>query len=356
MSPSATCAPRASVSRVPVPVSQTSAAPARVVATPKPHASAITRHDVRRKPQPGRRSVPAVSNRAATAPTSGKRAWVYMAAWPSADASSIRVTSTSSARAMLVLATSRAAVVARKMLISRTARERSTPVAVRGAGLTSVDMVEPLGTGWTRTTVAVPACAPLGNRLGGARGLPSGGVSHRIFTTSVASVYPHYVAKVEKKGRTQAELDEVIAWLTGFDEAALRDASRGRHDVRGLLRRRHPQPACLADHRLGVRREGPGGRGPAHAADPLPRQARRRARQGPPDGEGAAGVERDRNDSESCARDHPVRWSQATTRITLSRAGRTGRGTRCRPARSGGRAARARAGSSSSRRCRTGCR
>ncbi|XBB65390.1 DUF2200 domain-containing protein [Nocardioides sp. WV_118_6] len=45
---------------------------------------------------------------------------------------------------------------------------------------------------------------------------------HRIFTTSVASVYPHYVSKVERKGRTQAELDEVITWLTGFDEAALR--------------------------------------------------------------------------------------------------------------------------------------
>ena len=44
---------------------------------------------------------------------------------------------------------------------------------------------------------------------------------HRIFATSVASVYPHYVAKVEKKGCTKAELDEVIAWLTGFDEAAL---------------------------------------------------------------------------------------------------------------------------------------
>ena len=43
----------------------------------------------------------------------------------------------------------------------------------------------------------------------------------RIFTTSVASVYPHYVAKVERKGRTQAELDQVICWLTGFDEAAL---------------------------------------------------------------------------------------------------------------------------------------
>ncbi len=38
---------------------------------------------------------------------------------------------------------------------------------------------------------------------------------------SFSSVYPLYVAKVEKKGRTQAEVDEVIEWLTGFDEAAL---------------------------------------------------------------------------------------------------------------------------------------
>jgi hypothetical protein len=43
----------------------------------------------------------------------------------------------------------------------------------------------------------------------------------RIFTTSVASVYPHYVNKVQKKGRTTSELDQVIAWLTGFDEATL---------------------------------------------------------------------------------------------------------------------------------------
>jgi hypothetical protein len=43
----------------------------------------------------------------------------------------------------------------------------------------------------------------------------------RIFTVSFASVYPHYVAKVEKKGRTQAELGQVIEWLTGFDQAAL---------------------------------------------------------------------------------------------------------------------------------------
>ncbi|MFL6136160.1 MAG: DUF2200 domain-containing protein [Nocardioidaceae bacterium] len=45
----------------------------------------------------------------------------------------------------------------------------------------------------------------------------------RIFGTSFASVYPHYVTKVERKGRTKAELDEVIQWLTGFDEAALRN-------------------------------------------------------------------------------------------------------------------------------------
>lgn len=44
---------------------------------------------------------------------------------------------------------------------------------------------------------------------------------HRIFTTSVASVYPAYVAKVERKGRTTAELHAVITWLTGFDDATL---------------------------------------------------------------------------------------------------------------------------------------
>jgi hypothetical protein len=43
----------------------------------------------------------------------------------------------------------------------------------------------------------------------------------RIFTTPFASVYPHYVTKVEKKGRTEAELHQVIEWLTGFDQDAL---------------------------------------------------------------------------------------------------------------------------------------
>ena len=43
----------------------------------------------------------------------------------------------------------------------------------------------------------------------------------RIFTVSVASVYPHFVTKVEKKGRSKAELDQVIEWLTGFDASEL---------------------------------------------------------------------------------------------------------------------------------------
>lgn len=46
-------------------------------------------------------------------------------------------------------------------------------------------------------------------------------MSHRIFTTAVSDVYPHYVAKVEKKGRTVAELHEVMRWLTGYDEEQL---------------------------------------------------------------------------------------------------------------------------------------
>ncbi|MBM7516437.1 DUF2200 domain-containing protein [Nocardioides nitrophenolicus] len=44
---------------------------------------------------------------------------------------------------------------------------------------------------------------------------------HRIFSTSVSSVYFHYVAKVERKGRTRDELDEAICWLTGFSPAEL---------------------------------------------------------------------------------------------------------------------------------------
>lgn len=44
---------------------------------------------------------------------------------------------------------------------------------------------------------------------------------HRVFSISVASVYPHYLAKAEKKGRTKAEVDEIIRWLTGHSQQSL---------------------------------------------------------------------------------------------------------------------------------------
>jgi hypothetical protein len=44
---------------------------------------------------------------------------------------------------------------------------------------------------------------------------------HRIYTTSVESVYPYYVAKAEKKGRKKAEVDAVICWLTGYSQKEL---------------------------------------------------------------------------------------------------------------------------------------
>ena len=45
--------------------------------------------------------------------------------------------------------------------------------------------------------------------------------THRIFKTSFASVYPHYIHKAEKKGRTKKEVDKVICWLTGYNPQAL---------------------------------------------------------------------------------------------------------------------------------------
>src|SRR3546814_19760434 len=45
--------------------------------------------------------------------------------------------------------------------------------------------------------------------------------NHRIYSISVASVYLHYIAKAEKKGRTKAEVDEIFRWLTGYSPKAL---------------------------------------------------------------------------------------------------------------------------------------
>ena len=53
---------------------------------------------------------------------------------------------------------------------------------------------------------------------------------HRIYTISVASVYPHYVAKAEKKGRTKAEVDWIILWLTGYSPEAFETLLADRTD------------------------------------------------------------------------------------------------------------------------------
>lgn len=53
---------------------------------------------------------------------------------------------------------------------------------------------------------------------------------HRIYTMSFASVYPHYITKAEKKGRTKAEVDEIIHWLTGYDQTQLNELLEEERD------------------------------------------------------------------------------------------------------------------------------
>jgi hypothetical protein len=79
----------------------------------------------------------------------------------------------------------------------------------------------------------------------------------RFFTMTVASVYPLYLAKVERKGRTRDELDAVILWLTGYDEAEL-----GRHLAAGTTfadffagARLNPNAALITGLICGVRVE-----------------------------------------------------------------------------------------------------
>jgi hypothetical protein len=58
---------------------------------------------------------------------------------------------------------------------------------------------------------------------------------HRIFQFSFATIYPLYVAKVERKGRSSAEVDQVICWLTGYDESGLRRAVSDGVDMEGFF-------------------------------------------------------------------------------------------------------------------------
>lgn len=54
----------------------------------------------------------------------------------------------------------------------------------------------------------------------------------KIFTTAFASVYPHYIQKAERKGRSASEVHEIICWLTGYDEQGLQEQLDERNDFK----------------------------------------------------------------------------------------------------------------------------
>lgn len=81
---------------------------------------------------------------------------------------------------------------------------------------------------------------------------------HRIFTTSFASVYPLYVAKAEKKGRTQSEVDALICWLTGYSQRELAAQLKAQKDFETFFQeapRMNPARALITGVVCGVRVE-----------------------------------------------------------------------------------------------------
>lgn len=93
---------------------------------------------------------------------------------------------------------------------------------------------------------------------------------HRIYRTSFASVYPHYVAKAERKGRTKAEVDQVIEWLTGYGEGALAAELEAGTDFESFFAqapRMNPARAAITGTVCGVRVEA--------VEEPLMREIRR---------------------------------------------------------------------------------
>ena len=82
--------------------------------------------------------------------------------------------------------------------------------------------------------------------------------THRVFRMSFASVYPHYVQKAEKKGRTSSEVDEVICWLTGYSRRALAGQIKRRTDLETFFRDApalHPHASRITGVICGVRIE-----------------------------------------------------------------------------------------------------
>ena len=81
---------------------------------------------------------------------------------------------------------------------------------------------------------------------------------HRVYGISVASVYPHYIAKAEKKGRTKAEVDEIMRWLTGYKQAELEARLKNKTDFKTFFAeapRLNPSRALIKGTICGVRVE-----------------------------------------------------------------------------------------------------
>lgn len=64
----------------------------------------------------------------------------------------------------------------------------------------------------------------------------------RVYKMSFASVYPHYIAKAERKGRTKEEVDQIIAWLTGYDAKALQQIIDNKTDFEAFFAKAHLNP------------------------------------------------------------------------------------------------------------------
>ena len=81
---------------------------------------------------------------------------------------------------------------------------------------------------------------------------------HRVFAMTFASVYPMYVAKAERKNRTRKEVDQIICWLTGYDQAGLRRQIEQEHDIETFFAQApaiHPKSSLITGVVCGVRVE-----------------------------------------------------------------------------------------------------
>ncbi|MFN7961273.1 MAG: DUF2200 domain-containing protein [Thermoanaerobaculia bacterium] len=82
--------------------------------------------------------------------------------------------------------------------------------------------------------------------------------AHRVFKMSFAGVYPHYIAKAEKKGRTKQEVDEVLCWLTGYSPQALATQIEEKKDLETFFAEApsfHPNAGKITGVICGVRIE-----------------------------------------------------------------------------------------------------